>query len=158
MVIHLIRHAHAGSRSRWDGEDLSRPLTGRGRRQSEAIAAALADAGIDEYLSSRYVRCVQTLEPLAQPAGLVIEQVDELTEGASGASALDRLLRSAAAGHTVAACSHGDVIPALVATAIGRGAKLDGPASPSKAARYVLTVTDGRVTHLEHVPAPDRDD
>ncbi len=158
MVIHLIRHAHAGSRSRWDGDDVDRPLTGRGRRQSDAIAAALADAGIDQYLSSRYVRCVQTLEPMAGPNGVDVDAIDELTEGASGAAALDRLLRSAAEGRTVAACSHGDVIPALIATAVGRGAELRGPVSPSKAARYELTVKGGRVTRIQHFPAPDRDD
>lgn len=156
-VIHVIRHARAGSRSGWDGDDELRPLSGRGRRQAHAIAGALAGAGVDELLSSRYLRCVQTLAPLGVVLGREVAVVDELTEGASGAAALDRLLASVAAGRTPAASSHGDVIPALIATALGRGAELHGPASPAKGARYVLAVRDGRVTRIDHVPAPDGD-
>jgi len=158
MKIHLIRHAHAGSRKGWDGDDVERPLSSRGREQAAAIGDALAEAGIDLLLSSAYVRCVQTLEPLADITGRPIQVADPLTEGGGGAEALDQLLRHAAEGRTVAACSHGDVIPAVVATALGRGAELVGTPSPSKGARYVLTVHHGKVTKLVHVPPPDRED
>jgi len=156
MEIHLIRHAHAGSRKGWKGDDVDRPLSPRGRAQAEAIRDALADAEVDLLLSSAYVRCVQTLEPLAVATGRLVEVADPLTEGGGGTEALDLLLRHAAAGRTVAACSHGDVIPAVVATALGRGAELVGSPSPSKGARYVLTVVDGQVTRLVHVDPPDR--
>ena len=59
--LHLIRHAHAGSRSEWEGDDEVRPLSKRGWRQAEAIGVALADSGIDLLWTSRYVRCRQTL-------------------------------------------------------------------------------------------------
>jgi len=156
MEIHLIRHAHAGSRKGWKGDDVDRPLSDRGRDQAAAIGQALAHAHVDLLLSSAYVRCVQTLEPLAAATGHAVEIADPLTEGGGGTEALDLLLRHANEGRTVAACSHGDVIPAVVATALGRGAELVGTPSPSKGARYVLTVTDGRVTRLVHVDAPDR--
>ena len=42
MLIHLIRHAHAGSRKAWPGEDDQRPLSSRGLAQSKAIATTLA--------------------------------------------------------------------------------------------------------------------
>ena len=77
-----------------------------------------------------------------------------LAEGADGTTALDELLAAAAAGSVVAACSHGDVIPMLVRAALARGAELVGPPSPKKAARYELSVTDGQVDRLTHVPAP----
>lgn len=155
QLVHLIRHAHAGSRSHWHGDDAARPLSERGAGQARILTEQLADAGIDLVWSSRFVRCRETVEPLASKLGLEVVDHADLSEGGSGGAALDALLAAAADGRTVAACSHGDVIPALVATALGRGATLDGPPSPAKGARYVLTVADGRPTHLQHVSAPD---
>jgi broad specificity phosphatase PhoE len=155
LSIHLIRHAHAGSRKRWEGPDEGRPLSERGRAQAGLLDLDLADASIEVLVSSRFVRCIQTLEPLAERLGLTVATSLELTEGGAGAAALDELLRVAGGGRTVAACSHGDVIPALLATATGRGASLDGPVSPAKGARYELQVADGRVTSIVHVPAPE---
>ncbi len=156
MEIHLVRHAHAGSRKAWEGDDVDRPLSERGWAQAEGIEKALADVGVDRLWSSAYVRCIQTLDPLAERLGLEVEVVDPLTEGGSGAEALDLLLYAARSGLTVAACSHGDVIPAVVATALGRGARLDGPASAAKGGRYVLSVADGAVAALRDVPPTDR--
>lgn len=154
MPIHLIRHAHAGRRKDWDGADDRRPLSERGRAQAALVDRALATAGIDRLVSSRFVRCVETLAPLADRLGLTVATTAALTEGGHGADALDALL-DAAAQHTVAACSHGDVIPAVIATAVGRGAELVGPVSPSKGDRYELTVEGGRVTRIVHVPLAD---
>lgn len=156
MELHLIRHAAAGSRAEWTDDDEERPLSKRGRRQAEAIADALADAGVDVLLSSRYLRCRQTLEPLAGNLRLPVEVCEALTEGAWGTDALDALLAEAADGSTVAACSHGDVIPALVSAAVRRGATLEGPGSPAKGARYVCTIADGQIARIVHVDAPDR--
>jgi len=158
MEIHLVRHAHAGSRKAWDGDDRDRPLSDRGWVQAEGIEKALADVGVDRVWSSAYVRCIQTLDPLAERLGLEVEVVEPLSEGGSGAEALDLLLYAARSGLTVAACSHGDVIPAVVATALGRGAQLDGPASAAKGGRYVLSVADGAVAALRYVPPADRTD
>lgn len=157
MKVHLIRHAHAGSRSRWDGPDLARPLSGRGQREAAALAGALAGAGIDRLWTSPYLRCRQTLEPLAAELGLTIAPTEALTEGASGIPALRAMLDAAADGHVVAACSHGDVIPAVIAQALGAGALLVGPPSPAKAARYELDIEDGVITRITHVPAPEVD-
>jgi 8-oxo-dGTP diphosphatase len=154
MLIHLIRHGHAGHRSEWHGDDEVRPLDARGRQEADAIAAALVDAGIDTLWSSRYLRCRQTLEPLGAKLGLPVEDRDELGEGGYGADALAALLAAATKGQVVAASSHGDVIPAVVAAAVRRGAVLDGPPSPAKGARYELTVVDGAVTRIAHVPRP----
>ena len=137
MEIHLIRHAHAGSRSAWDKADHKRPLSPRGEGQAQAIAAALADEPIDELWTSPSLRCRQTLVPLADKLGLEVQVVDVFDEGNDGPPALDALLAAAAEGRTIAVCSHGDVIPAVVATATRRGADLEGPRAISKAGRYV---------------------
>ena len=155
MPIHLIRHAHAGSRSRWDGDDAKRPLSARGEGQARILTDQLAGAGIDLVWSSHFARCRETVEPLAAELGVPVVDHPLFAEGGAGGAALDALLAAVAEGRTVAACSHGDVIPAVVAAALGRGAHLDGPPSPAKGARYVITVDHGRVSRIEHVAAPD---
>ena len=157
MTIHLIRHAHAGSRSAWDKADHKRPLSPRGEGQAKAIAAALAGSGIDTLWTSPSLRCRQTLEPLAEALGLKVEVVDVFDEGNDGPPALDALLAAAAEGKTVGVCSHGDVIPAVVATATRRGADLEGPRAISKGGRYVCTVDGEQISHIVAVAAPDGD-
>ena len=154
-VAHVIRHAHAGNRSAWRGDDRVRPLSAKGRAQAEAIAAALASAGISEVWSSPYLRCLQTAEPLAARGGLTVVPDPRLAEGSDGAGALDALLARSDAGHTVAVSSHGDVIPAMVTEAVRRGATLHGSAEPRKAARYEFTIAAGRVTEIHHVDRPE---
>ncbi|MCB0975903.1 MAG: histidine phosphatase family protein [Acidimicrobiales bacterium] len=149
-MIHVVRHADAGDRSTWEGPDTERPLTPKGRRQAEAIADALIDSGIDTVWSSRYVRCRQTVEPLASRLGLEVIDHDHLAEGSWGTDALDALLAEADAGRTVLACSHGDVIPELLRAAVRRGATLHGPEMPRKADRYELQVENGEVTKIHH--------
>ena len=169
MIIHLVRHAHAGNRSTWSGDDSQRPLTDTGRAQATAIADALdteitaatssaGDSGDGppvRILSSPYVRCLQTLEPLADHLGCAVVPVDLLAEGVSGRAALDLLIDALDGDTVVVACSHGDVIPAVIATALGQGATLDGDPAPRKAARYRMQVANGQVTHITHVPRPE---
>lgn len=155
MLIHLVRHAHAGSRRDWDGADETRPLTPRGIRQADLLSCQLAGDGIDTLWSSPFARCTQTLRALAEHFGLSVETLDCLAEGEAGAAALDALIGGAADGRTIVACSHGDVIPDIVSEAVRRGADLEGPRSLSKGARYELKFKDGKVTRIRHVAAPD---
>jgi 8-oxo-dGTP diphosphatase len=157
MQLHLIRHAHAGSRSAWEGPDDERPLSKRGRRQANALAAAMAPSPLDVLWTSPYLRCRQTLEPLAATRGLDIADASVVAEGAVGPDALDACLAEVTAGHILAICSHGDVIPAMVAAAVRRGAELDGPRALTKGARYQCTVVDGQIQRSVHVAAPDAD-
>ena len=52
MRLYVVRHAHAGSRSAWEGPDEDRPLSPKGHRQSVAIAEALAAVGSTRLVSS----------------------------------------------------------------------------------------------------------
>ena len=79
-MILLVRHAWAGDRSEWEGDDRQRPLDERGRRQAEELVGLLAPYEIGRILSSPYVRCTQTIDPLARVRGLTIEPREELSE------------------------------------------------------------------------------
>ena len=111
-MILLIRHASAGERSEWEGDDRLRPLDERGFRQARALVDALAGYEVERILSSPYLRCVQTVEPLAAARGLDVEPAPELREERQAAEAA-ALLRSLD-GSPVAVCSHGGV-PELIA-------------------------------------------
>lgn len=108
MTSVLLRHAAAGDREHWDGDDLHRPLNPRGRREAEALVELLRPLGVRRVVSSPYVRCVQTVEPLAAALGLPLEVDHRLAEG-EGAAALDLIQEDG-----VVSCTHGDVARELV--------------------------------------------
>ena len=154
--IILVRHGDAGSRSRWDGPDADRPLSGKGRKQARRIARALDDVTFDRVLTSPATRCRQTLEPLAEALGLDVEDEPMLAEGATGDEALGALLGITDTAPTIVGCSHGDVIPRTVIEAARRGAALDGQTAPPKGSWYDLE-TDGRtVLTVTYHPPPGK--
>jgi len=69
-ILYLLRHAHAGDPERWHGDDDLRPLSDKGRRQSERLGAVLAGwkEAPDLFLTSPRVRAAETAELVA--AGL----------------------------------------------------------------------------------------
>jgi 8-oxo-(d)GTP phosphatase len=76
------RHASAGDAEDWAGPDADRPLDKRGRHQAEALVDQLAPYPIRRIVSSPFVRCVDTMQPLARARGLEVENSDDLAEGA----------------------------------------------------------------------------
>jgi 8-oxo-dGTP diphosphatase len=119
VIVLLVRHGRAGKRSRWEGDDRLRPLDGKGRRQAQGLDDLLADYAIDRILSSPYVRCTQTVEPLARARGLEVEEVDELVEGSTNEDVL-RLLQTLDA-ECVVLCTHVDVVDELVGEELPKG-------------------------------------
>ncbi len=111
MSLLLVRHAAALRRNDWSKPDHLRPLTPKGYAQAEALVDLLRPYDVTRVLSSPFVRCVETVEPLALRLGLPLERRDDLGEGA-GVSALSAL--EAIGDATVVVCSHGDVIPDLL--------------------------------------------
>lgn len=100
----VIRHARAGHRSEWTGDDRRRPLDEHGRTQAQALVVGMADFPITRILSSPYDRCVQTVEPLAEQRGLPVEIREELNEDQQLTLGVD-LVRSLV-GEPVAVCVH----------------------------------------------------
>lgn len=151
MTIYLVRHAKAGSRSGFDGDDEQRPLSKSGWKQAEAIARKLTRRAPTALVSSPYVRCRQTLEPLAGTTGLAIEIDHRLAEGGRFESAL-QLLAEVPDGAVL--CSHGDVIPDTMAALQRRGCRFVGAPDWRKGSVWVLTRVDGAVVEATAWPPP----
>jgi len=113
MTIVLLRHASAGDRDKWDGDDRLRPLDKKGRKQADELRDRLLALGVTRVISSPYVRCVQTVEPL----GLEVELDDRLAEGAPRSETLALLAESDGA----VACTHGDVIENVLGRTLRKG-------------------------------------
>jgi len=137
MSVVLLRHASAGDRDAWEGDDLLRPLDERGRRQALALRE-LAECGIGRIASSPYVRCIETVEPLAATLALAIEIDARLAEGADPDSALAAFAELEGG----LACTHGDIVEAL----LGRGLK--------KGAAAIVEVEASGLRMAKKLPAP----
>lgn len=90
--VHLIRHAVAIDRRRWDEPDWERPLNERGFAQARALLERYHLLRPNRFLSSPALRCIQTLQPTAGDHGMAIERVSFLEEGAPPAEARHGLL------------------------------------------------------------------
>ena len=100
MTVYLLRHADAGERDAWAGPDHLRPLSESGRQQADQLVDVLGDREIGKVISSPYVRCVETVAPLAERLDLKVEEDDALAEGADIDDTVD-LIRSMAGTNAV---------------------------------------------------------
>jgi broad specificity phosphatase PhoE len=158
-TIELVRHAKAHSRDRWWGKpDRERPLNDAGIRQARTLVRELRAAGpIAALYSSPFQRCTQTLEPLASATGLPILTDDGLAEVtalpsldagdgwvasawlAGRAVAFLETVLDKHTGDRVVVCTHGDVVPALVALLAGRDGVAVEDVRLRKGGRFELT-------------------
>jgi 8-oxo-(d)GTP phosphatase len=155
-TVYLVRHAAAGSRTDWDGDDDLRPLTRKGRLQSAALAERLVPLGVGRVLTSRYLRCVETVQPLADMAGLDVETHPLLVEGSDAAALAD--LVEGMAGVDAVMCSHGDMIPAVLDTLARRGVELrshTGTFDCKKGSTWAVELRAGAPTVATYAPPPD---
>lgn len=77
-TVYLIRHAEPVSPATFDGSDMDRPLSDRGRKQAQWMAKHLNASRAIEVRTSPYARCRETAEIIAQPMGLKAETDDQL--------------------------------------------------------------------------------
>ena len=135
MTVYLVRHAKAGSRAGWDGDDRKRPLTSAGWEQAHRLAERLVPLGPTVLVSSPYVRCVETLEPLGEALDLEIGLDERLAEETPLELVL-ALLHGADEGAVL--CSHGDIIPEAIAGLQRRGLHVRSEPDWRKASVWVL--------------------
>jgi len=150
----LVRHAKAGTRSDWSGEDELRPLTPKGREQASALSALLSLFGPARAYAAPPLRCPQTIQPLADKLGLTITPEPLLSEDSywkDPDAGLARLRELAAGPDVPVVCSQGGVIPDLVGRLTG-----DQGATSRKASTWVLGFSGDRVVSADYYPAPGR--
>lgn len=150
-IIYLVRHAKAGERRLWESDDAARPLSRLGHRQSEAIAERLAGKDISTLHSSPFVRCVQTLEPLAARLGTEIRHDDRLAEGAPFEPVLDLL---AEVDCCAVLCSHGDIVTDVIQALHRRGMEVKSSPDWRKGSIWVLKRKHDRITTAKVWPPP----
>src|SRR6266567_4600412 len=97
-MLLLVRHAHAGDKSRWQGPDSLRPLSPTGQAEAAGLVVRLEDYPIGRILSSPTVRCQQTVQPLAHDRRLPIEPTPALGVAQGIDLAAARRQRAAHAG------------------------------------------------------------
>lgn len=148
----LVRHAKAGDRSRWAGDDRLRPLSKAGRRQAIGLIDRLDGLPIARIISSPYVRCVQTVEPLASARALPVEEADPLSEGARLEDVL--ALIEALGGDPAALCSHGDVFPMVVRHYREQGMRIEGAEGWKKGSTWVLEREGEAFVRARSLPPP----
>jgi 8-oxo-(d)GTP phosphatase len=116
-VVVLVRHARAGKRREWRGEDALRPLDQVGQVQARRLGVLLATWRPTAIYAADRTRCIQTVEPLAGRQGLRV-QVDTALSDEGYLADEERSVKSVLAlarpGACVVVCSQGDAIPGLV--------------------------------------------
>ncbi|HEY2043164.1 MAG TPA: NUDIX domain-containing protein [Jatrophihabitans sp.] len=153
-LVLLMRHAKAGRRSEYRGEDRERPLDKIGRRVARESVGTLAAFGPQRVLAADLVRCQQTVQPLADRLGLTVEQAPEFSDETylrDPKAASTALLAQAERHQVTVICSQGKAIPGLLAD-------LDVPRSdhPSrKGSVWALSVHRGSVIAGDYYPHPD---
>ena len=151
-TFYFVRHAKAGSRSHWEGNDRDRPLSKSGFKQAEALVSVLGPNPISAVWSSPYLRCVQTVEPLAKARRLKIQETRHLAEGARLKGPY-RFIEDPDLDDTVL-CTHGDVILELVDDLIRRRIVKSSQEALDKGSTWVVEVEDGSPVGARYIPAP----
>lgn len=150
--LYVVRHAKAGERRLWSDDDMARPLSKKGWKQSELIGKRIAKLGPSRLVSSPYVRCIQTLEPLGKTIDAKVKIDQRLCEDEPFEPVLE-LLRDLPPGAVVS--THGDIIAATMQALARRGMKLNTPADWRKAAVWVLKRNKkGDIVHATVWPPP----
>jgi 8-oxo-(d)GTP phosphatase len=150
----IVRHATAGSKSRYKGDDRKRPLDKRGRAQAESLVGQLLAFGASELYAADRVRCHQTLEPLAEELGTTIHNESLLTEEEypeNRKAARRRVLEIAAGDGTPVICTQGKVIPDLIEWWCDRDGVHPDKSRNRKGSTWVMSMAQHRLVAAEHI-------
>jgi phosphohistidine phosphatase len=122
MFIHLLRHAHAGDPGAWTGPDAARPLSDKGRDQSDRLGRFLAGIHFrpDLVLTSPRLRASETAEIVAGHLRMSVETDDRLGGGLD-LPTLDELLADHGGPRSSVLVGHDPDFSDLVSTLCGAG-------------------------------------
>jgi 8-oxo-dGTP diphosphatase len=150
-TVYLLRHVAAGNRSAWKGDDRLRPASPKGKKQAAAIVAAMEGKPLERIISSPYVRCVMSVEQLAEQRGLEVEISEALAEGEDQAPLH---LVEGLIGVNALLCSHGDVIPYIIGILEGRGLRIPPHHDYRKSSTFVLEREGAFFSTATYIPPP----
>jgi 8-oxo-dGTP diphosphatase len=150
----IVRHGTAGRKSRFSGDDTKRPLDKRGRAQAEALVPQLLAFGASDVYAADRLRCHQTVEPLAEELGVTVHNEPNLTEEAYAKNpkrGRQRVVRIAEREGTPVICTHGKVIPDLIAWWCERDGVRPDKSRNHKGSTWVLSLAAGRLVAADHI-------
>jgi len=156
----LVRHARAGHREEYTGDDSGRPLDAKGSRQAQALVGELRVFAPNAVHSAPLERCRATVAPLAETLGQDVHFEPVLAEDAyrddpAGARRrLVELAESVGEAGSVVVCSQGGVIPGVVKSLAGRSDVPIGQVSTPKAAYWLLSFDGRRLVQADSYPSP----
>jgi 8-oxo-dGTP pyrophosphatase MutT (NUDIX family)/phosphohistidine phosphatase SixA len=157
-TVLLVRHASAGTKEDWQGDDDLRPLDETGQEQADELVRLLSRFEVMKLVSANNLRCVQTLKPIADSIGLEIEENSVLSEtGYSGheREAVETVRRLGDHEEAVAVCTQRVVIPDLMRRmAEEDGVELPDPFKSKKACVWALSFDGPLLVGVEYFPPP----
>jgi 8-oxo-dGTP diphosphatase len=118
FAIIAVRHGKAVDPSTWDGPDSTRPLMHGGSDQAAGIARGIAAFAPTRIISSTAARCLATVTPLSELTGIPIKASEDISQDAleNGTSDVTGIVaRRLKKRATVVLCSHGPVLPRIIA-------------------------------------------
>jgi len=148
----VVRHAKAGSRGDWTGDDRKRPISPKGERQAARIVEQFQKVAVTAVYSSPYLRCVQTVEPLAKSRKLEVQQSADLAEG-RGVTGLYVFFNNADLDDVVL-CTHGDIVWELVEDLANRRVLPAFREQFEKGSTWVVDVEEGTPVSARYIAAP----
>jgi len=149
----LVRHAKAGKRSQYSGDDRLRPLDKIGRRQARDSVPLLAAFVPRRVLAADRVRCEQSVQPLAAHLGLRVLSLPPLSDEAydenphRGLEAVRGLLDEPG---TTVICSQGQAVPALLTELTSSGE----PHRSRKGSVWALSFAERGLIGADYYPRP----
>jgi 8-oxo-dGTP diphosphatase len=156
-TVLIVRHGTAGRKKRYKGDDRNRPLDKHGRAQAELLVGQLMAFGPTTLYAADRLRCVQTIEPLADELGLSIAVESSLTEEAysdNRKKARQRVMAIAKDSGVPAISSQGKVIPDLIQWWCARDHVRPAKSRNGKGSTWVLSLYDGKLIAADHIPSP----
>ena len=151
--FYVVRHAKAGDREEWSGDDRLRPLTKKGLKQAEALVDVFKKIDVSAIFSSSYLRCVQTVEPLAAARRTAVKRSPSLEEG-HGLEGLSEFLGDRSLGNAVLS-THGDIVWELVEDLVAREIIRPGEGGYEKGSTWIVEVDDhGVAERARYIAAP----
>lgn len=151
MVV--VRHAHAGERSAWIGDDRVRPLSPTGRTEAEALVDRIVAEKPTKILSSMATRCLETVEPLARKLDRQVETEPRLFEG-TGLDDVAQLVSELDPTTVTVLCTHGDIVPRLLEVVRRAGVDIDEPLQWPKASVWILRRNAAGWDTVDYVAPP----